>query len=125
MKYLRVSDDDDEFIDLCCDKLHILLNSDGFVRNGLKFRQLLDVLMEVGFMAGFELHEREMFSVHSAQLCTDILISAGVFGESNKSRARREKISRLVPDCCEIANENGPFKDRRFYQETKLLVYKF
>ena len=76
-------------------------------------------------MQGFELTERDMISVHSAQFVTDILISCGLFGKKSQSKSQRDTISRMCSDCNDIANEQGPFKDRRLYDETKLLVYKF
>ena len=62
MIYLKVSDDDSEFIDACCDKLQLLLYSDRYIKDGLLFRELLDVFIDVGFMQGFELTVKESIS---------------------------------------------------------------
>ena len=125
MIYLKVSEDDDEFIDNCCDKLQLLCYSDKYLKEGLLFRELIDVLVDVGFMQGFELTEKECQSVHCAQMLISILLAANVFGEKARSKAKREKFAHVVRDCNDIANEHGPFKDRRIYAETRLLVYKY
>ena len=123
IQYLKVSRDDDDFIENCLNKLQVLHYSDKYLKKGMLFRELLDVLVDCGLLQGMELTEKEMVSTQGAQMIISILLAAGVFGE--KAKRKRDKFAMLVNDCNDIANSIGPFNDRRIYQPTQLLVYKF
>lgn len=62
LQYLKVCDDDDQFIEECLDKLQVLNYSDKYLKEGLLFKELLDVLVDCGFMQGMELTEKEITS---------------------------------------------------------------
>ena len=49
MNYLKVSEDDEEFIEYSVEKLMILQESDEFVRDGINFSQLIEVLTTTNF----------------------------------------------------------------------------
>ena len=114
LQYLVVNEDDKEYIDICCDKLIVLLNSDLFVREGINFLQLIDILGEIDFLQQMGLTEYEPVSVQSTQMMIDILLYSGFFGKG-KSLEKRERIASLVKDVNDIALEKGPFKDRGIY----------
>lgn len=50
MEYLSVSDDDKEFVENICGQLTVLLSEDKYVKEGLNFKELMDVLRGVHFM---------------------------------------------------------------------------
>lgn len=125
MKYLKVCDDDDEFIDATANKLIILQEDDELVNEGISFQQLFQILIKVGFFQGFELTEKESLSVHSAQIIIDIVLQAEIFGQAASKSKLRHKIGCKVNDCNDIANNKGPFKDPKFYENTKMVIYKF
>ena len=72
-----------------------------------------------------ELTEKEPISVMCAQLIISIILSCQIFGRTASKRKMRNKIANLVGDCNDIANDKGPFKDKKFYGLTYLVNYKF
>lgn len=65
MLYLKVSNEDVDFVNECCDKLMVLQQSESHMRDGLTFPELLSVLRSVGFFQGMELTDHEQVSVMS------------------------------------------------------------
>ena len=54
--------------------------SDKYLKKGMLFRELLDVLVDCGLLQGMELTEKEIVSTQGAQMIISILLAAGVFG---------------------------------------------
>lgn len=50
LQYLKVSRDDDDFIENCLNKLQVLNYSDKYLKKGMLFRELLDVLVDCGLL---------------------------------------------------------------------------
>ena len=125
LKYLKVSNDDEEFIESICSKLLILHEDDNLINNGVLFTELFQILVSVDFFHGMELTEKEAVSVMCAQTLLDIILQAEVFGQAASKKKMRPKIAKLVSDCNDIANDKGPFKDKKFYENTMMVIYKF
>ena len=125
MLYLKVSNEDVDFVNECCDKLMVLQQSESHMRDGLTFPELLSVLRSVGFFQGMELTDHEQVSVMSTQVLLDVLLASNIFGEAASKPKLRPKISRKVRDCNDIANDRGPFLDKRIYHNTRVVDYKF
>ena len=75
MHYLKVSEDDDEYIDMMCDKLMILQEDDRLVMEGLTFNELFQVMKSIHFFQGMELTEKEPVSVMCTQTLLSIILS--------------------------------------------------
>ena len=63
MRYFKVADEDDEFIEDMCDNLLILQEDEKLMKEGLGFDELLQILKSSNFLQGMEITERESVSV--------------------------------------------------------------
>lgn len=125
MTYLKVSEDDVEYIDMIWDRLEPLRESKTIMKKGIGFRELLELMVKQHFFQGMEMTEKEPVSVITTQILIDILLQVKVFGAQTSKPRMRGKISKRVRDCNDVANDGGIFRDKRYYQNTKVLIYRF
>ena len=98
IKYFKVSDVDNDYLDGCISRLAILNEVESYVASGITFRHLISELHESNFFMTLELTEQEPHSVFNAQVFMLILENVGLLLDDTD---RMSGFFKDVNDLCE------------------------